>query len=200
MRHWADPAAGLTVSSAGMQALVGHPMDRGAASVVRHLGIDPTRHRSRQFEVSMAAEADLVLTAERDHREDIIRQLPAAFRRVFTIKEFARIAPFVRSGDPREAVAEAANLRGLVPQPADPAEDDVADPYRRPAIHSRTAAEELTVAVKATLAALGFDRMSAAEPEPARPATKRRPAPGPTAQAPARRPAPQPRRPRPSTG
>ncbi len=181
LRAWAGPTAGLVVSSAGMHALVGHPMDRGAASVVGQLGIDPTRHRARQFEVAMAAAADLVLTAERDHREEIIRQLPAAFRRVFTIKEFARIAPFVTATDPRAAVAEAAGLRGLVPQPADPDDDDVADPYRREAIHSKTAAEELTTAVKATLRALGV--ASGSTPPRRRPAPSpgpRRPRPGPS--------------------
>jgi protein-tyrosine phosphatase len=156
LRAWADNGAGLTVSSAGTRALVGHPIDRGSASALGQLGIDPTTHRARQFEPGMAASADLILTAERSHLDEIFQQVPASFRRAFTIKEFARIAPYVTTGDPAAAVAEAAALRGLVERPSDPLADDVRDPYRRATLHAKSVAEELTAAVKATLDALGL--------------------------------------------
>jgi protein-tyrosine phosphatase len=173
LRAWADPRVDLVVTSAGMRALVGHPMDRGAASALGQLGIDPTRHRARQFEAPMAGAADLVLTAEANHREEIIGQLPTAFRRVFTIKEFTRLAPLLTERDPRAAVAQAAGMRAMVARPHDPHADDVADPYRRATVHSKTVAGELTAAVKTMLDTFGFS------PRPARPDGARRPMPFP---------------------
>ena len=166
MRAWSDPRADLVVSSAGVHALVGQPMDRGAASAMGQLGLDPTLHRARQFEAHMAAGADLVLTAERAHIDAVLREIPNALRRTFTIKEFARIAPHLRAADPREAVAQAATLRGVVNRPADPADDDVADPHGQPTSVSRSTAVELTTAVRAILAALGLSPAAAAAPEP----------------------------------
>ena len=80
LRDWADPRAGLQVASAGTQALVGRPVDDGTAAVLAQLGLDPSRHRARQVTPAMAAGADLILTAERAHRDRIIRDLPGAFR------------------------------------------------------------------------------------------------------------------------
>ncbi|HZC69824.1 MAG TPA: hypothetical protein VE442_03930 [Jatrophihabitans sp.] len=156
LQAWSDPSADLVVETAGVHALVGQPMDHGAASAMGQLGLDPSRHRARQFEPAMAATADLVLTAERYQREVVLQQVPNALRRTFTIKEFARIAPRLRADDPRAAVAEAAMLRGVVRRPADPAADDVADPHRQPTAVNRATAAELTTAVKAILEALGM--------------------------------------------
>ena len=161
LQAWSDPNADLMVETAGVHALVGQPMDRGAASVMGQLGLDPSRHRARQFEPEMAAAADLVLTAERYQRETVLERAPSAMRRTFTIKEFARIAPHLRASDPREAVAQAATLRGLVRRPTDPAADDVDDPHRQPAAVNRAVAAELTAAVKAILDGLGFSARSA---------------------------------------
>jgi low molecular weight protein-tyrosine phosphatase len=165
-----DPAADVAVSSAGVAALVGEPMDRGSASAIGQLGLDPSRHRARQFEPAMAAGADLVLTAERAHREAVLAQVPAALRRVFTIKEFARIAPHLKAADPREAVEQAAVLRGVVRQPTDPAQDDVADPHLQSTAVNQRAAAELTVAVRAIAAGLRLapGTVPAAAPAPAR--------------------------------
>lgn len=176
LESWSDPRAGLVVSSAGTHALVGEPMDRGAASAMGQLGIDPSRHRARQLEPQMAAEADLILTAERAHLEIVLAQVPTALRRAFTIKEFARLVAHVNAADSEGVVAQAAAVRGLVPRPADPADDDVADPHRQPAAVSRSTAAELTVAVRAIVDGLGFaPRTSPADPAGAR----RRPRPYP---------------------
>jgi protein-tyrosine phosphatase len=67
LRAWTDPRLGLSVSSAGTKAMVGHAIDRGSASALGQLGIDPTTHRARQFGPRMAVDADLILTAERSH-------------------------------------------------------------------------------------------------------------------------------------
>ena len=169
MRAWADPRAGLDVASAGMQALVNHAMDRGSASALGQLGIDPSRHRARQFEPWMAADADLILTAERAHRDQVMLDVPSAFKRTFTMKEFARLAPAVRSTDPYLAVAEAATARasaGAVPLEL----DDMPDPYQRHVKHAKTVAQEITEAVQVALDMLSFSprAMQAARPLPNR--------------------------------
>ena len=84
-RGWIDQAADVTVSSAGLHALVDHAMDGTSASALEHLGIDPSPHRARQFEGWMAEQADLILTAGREHRDEIIAALPSAYKRTFTM-------------------------------------------------------------------------------------------------------------------
>ena len=160
-----DPRAELAVSSAGVHALVGQPMDRGAAAALGEQGFDPTRHRARQFEPAMATEADLILTAERYHLELVLQQVPTAMRRTFMIKEFARIAPYLRPGTPRQVIAQAAVVRGLAPRPKNPTADDVADPHGQPLSVNRATAAELSKAVQAIVGALGI----AKRPQHARP-------------------------------
>lgn len=154
-RGWANPAADVVVSSAGTEAMEGHGIDRSSASALGQLGIDPTQHRARQFEPWMATDADLILTAAREHRDAIISALPTLYKRTFTMKEFARLVNGIAPGDPRSVVAAAAARRGqLIPD--DPTEDDVRDPFRGAIKHAKTIAEEITETVYATVAALGF--------------------------------------------
>lgn len=167
---WSDPRSEVVVSSAGVQALVGEPMDPGSAAAMRELGLDPSGHRARQFQPAMAAEADLILAAERYHLETVLHRAPTALRRTFTIKEFARIARHLRPGPAQRAVAQAAAVRGLVPRPADPTADDVADPHGQPLSVNRATAAELTTAVKAIVPALEVVR----EPRARRPLPYRR--------------------------
>lgn len=194
-RAWADPRAELVTSSAGVAALVGHGIDTSTASVLEEMGVDPSRHRARQFEGHMAADADLVLTAEAAHRDAVMAEVPTAFRRTFTLKEFARLARLARRAtDPAEVVAELASKRGA-DGPLPPDADDLPDPYRSGISRARLVRDQVGDAVRVTLDVLGF------APRPPAPAglaprppvtTGARPAPG-------RRPSPSPR-PRPQTG
>ena len=156
MRAMSDPQSGLVVSSVGVHALVGQPMDPGSAAAMSKLGLDPGLHRARQFEPVMAEKADLILTAERYHLEIVLHQAPTALRRTFTIKEFARIAEHVRPGTPKQVVARAAAARGLATTPAHPAADDVADPHGQSVKVNLATARELATAVHAIVTALGL--------------------------------------------
>jgi protein-tyrosine phosphatase len=158
IRATTDPRSGLTVSSAGVHALVGQPMDRGAALALGEIGLDPREHRARQFEPTMATEADLILTAERYHLEIVLHEAPSALRRTFMIKELARITPHLRPGTPQNVIAQAAVVRGMAPRPKDPTADDVADPHGQPVRASRVALGELHTAVQAIVGALGVTR------------------------------------------
>ena len=89
-----------------------------------------------------------MLTAERSHRAAAVQLAPRASKRAFTIKQFARVLQGLEPGDlddvttPQQLVERVARLRGTVPPLADPADDDVDDPYRRStATHERVADE-----------------------------------------------------------
>ncbi|PZE27904.1 low molecular weight phosphatase family protein [Curtobacterium sp. MCBD17_028] len=137
---------GIVVASAGTMADDGAPMDVTAAVQSERLGGDPNDHRSRYLTERIVADADLILTAERAHRAAVVSLLPRASRRTFTILQFARVLRGLEPAD-LEAVTDLASLvttvaaaRGMVPPPADPADDDVEDPYRRsPEVHERVA-------------------------------------------------------------
>ncbi len=175
-RGWADPAADVVVSSAGLRAVVGHGIDTSSATALSQLGIDPSQHRARQFEPWMAAYADLILTANREHRDEVLTEVPITFKRAFTMKEFPRLASRVPAGDARSVVAAAAAERGRG-EPIKPEDMDVRDPYRGAVKHAKTIAEEITESVYATLAALGFAADRWAHTPPARENRSARPAP-----------------------
>jgi protein-tyrosine phosphatase len=107
----------------------------------------------------LVAEADLVLAMTRRHRSDVLRLLPRASRRTFTLREAARLAPLVDPAELPDGPLED-RLRALVPALAarrgfvpveDPADDDVVDPYRRPDAVYREMADQLVPAVEALL-------------------------------------------------
>jgi protein-tyrosine phosphatase len=171
LRACAAPGT-VEASSAGVAALVGESIDTSTAVVLAEIGLDPTRHRARQFEPEMALEADLVLTAEVLHRDLVVQAAPTAHRRTFALKEFARILPHAGTGDPAEVIARAADLRGrLGPVPAD--EDDVPDGYRLDVAPVRGIARQIAQAVKDVADVL------APPPPPRRPRPYSRPRPAP---------------------
>jgi protein-tyrosine phosphatase len=133
-----------TVWSAGTHAMVGHPMPAEAAALSRRAGLDPDAHRGDQLTPTMVDLADLILTASREHRAAVVKMLPRASRRTFTLREFARLAEYVVAdhaslgagapavaADPVALVEEVASSRGLAMPPARPEDDDIVDPYRR---------------------------------------------------------------------
>jgi protein-tyrosine phosphatase len=126
----------------------------------------------------MAAYADLILTANREHRDQVMTELPQTFRRAFTMKEFPLLAGRVppTGDDPRAVVAAAAAERGRG-EPINPDDLDVRDPYRRAIPHAKTIAEEITESVYATLYALGLAAKQWAHTPPVRENRSARPAP-----------------------
>ena len=152
------------VHSAGTGALVGEPMTEQNRIIAAELGVpDAEAHRARQLAPEHSRDSDLVLALSREHRRTIVELLPRASRRVFTLREFARLAGAaelseLKSEGPgphpaqrlREAVDLIAAIRGTIPPPADPADDDVVDPYRqRDEVYARSA-RQLVPGVNAT--------------------------------------------------
>lgn len=156
-----EGATGVRVVSAGTGALAGEPMTDEAADAVVRAGGDPAGHRARDLVPAQVREAALVLTATRDHRADVVRLVPAAVRRTFTLREAGRLAG-ARGGEvtgagPAERLASLAAvlMRARGSQlPAEPADDDVLDPFRRGPEAWRVAEAQLAPALDALAGAL----------------------------------------------
>ena len=159
---------GLVVESAGTWGHEGAPMEEHAATVLRERGADPTGFHGRELLDEHVIRADLVLTATRDHRAQVISMGHSAGLRTFTLKEFTRL---VRAIDPatlpepdhrapngvvpraRALVHAAAALRGWLLAPS-PEADEVYDPYGAPLTYFRSVGEEISQALDPVVTAL----------------------------------------------
>ena len=169
-----DPAISRTfpVSSAGTWGHEGSVMEPFAAQALQGIGVDPASFRARELRPEHVAGADLVLTATREHRSAVVALEPSAVRRVFTLKELARLVglpgvvePPAGAGPPaadpvehaRHVVARALARRGTegptVPG-TEPGRDDVDDPYGAPAVIYLQRLAEIRDAVGRVVAAL----------------------------------------------
>ncbi|MFF7214291.1 protein-tyrosine-phosphatase [Streptomyces sp. NPDC008238] len=157
-----DSAAGIVVESAGTWGHEGAPMEAHAATVLAEYAADPTGFLGRELLDDHVIDADLVLTATRDHRAQVISMGHAAGLRTFTLKEFTRL---VKAIDPatlpegsvteraRSLVRAAAALRGWLLAPTADA-DEVYDPYGAPLTFFRSIGEEIHDALDPVMTAL----------------------------------------------
>lgn len=127
-RHLAGPGSRVEFASAGTRGFSASEISGEMATTLSTRGVPgASQFRSRAFTEDLIAHTDLVLTAEAAHRQLILDEHPAAFRKVFTLGQFAEA---VRAAGPtlsgRALLAEVAERRG----PADPALD-IADPYQQ---------------------------------------------------------------------
>ena len=124
-RRLLGPASGIEVSSAGTHGFADRPMSE---EMIGGFETDARRFRSRRATVDLVEAADLVLTAEAAHRTYLLEETPGAFRKVFTLGQFADAVATLGADAPRgrALVAEIGRHRSQ----ADP-RHDVDDPYRR---------------------------------------------------------------------
>jgi protein-tyrosine phosphatase len=85
-------AADVVISSAGLEAPEGRPMDPRSAAALRRLGGDQTGARAMGFRPELAESADLVLTMTRHQRRAVLERTPRGLRRTFTLLEAADLA------------------------------------------------------------------------------------------------------------
>lgn len=78
-------ATDVQLSSAGLGALVGHPIDPTAQQLLAEHGIDGQAHRARQLTAAMLREADLVLGMESSHVAAMTRFAPETSGKVFVL-------------------------------------------------------------------------------------------------------------------
>lgn len=136
------PEGAVRVESAGVRAVVGSGVDPDAARELERLGGDPAGFAARQLTEGLVADADLVLTATKDVRRDLLRMAPAALHRAFTLPELAALLETVDvdalplDQGPRAVVRELSRRRASVAR-----EDlDVEDPIGRGSeVHARVA-------------------------------------------------------------
>jgi protein-tyrosine phosphatase len=157
---------GLLVESAGTWGHVGAPMEEHAAQVLAEFGADASGFVGRELLDEHVIRADLVLTATRDHRAQVISMGHSAGLRTFTLKEFTRLvrvidmttlpatAPGAPVVDRATALARAAAaLRGWLAAPS-PEADEVQDPYGAPIPYFRSVGEEIRGALDPVVTAL----------------------------------------------
>ncbi|MGJ9411577.1 hypothetical protein ACHAAC_02610 [Aeromicrobium sp. CF4.19] len=124
------------VASAGVRGWEDHPIDESVQQQALRLGVDGSSFRSRPLLSVHVANADLILTATREHRGGVLELDPTALRRTFTLREFAALGHEVAAGpDLPELVRTAASRRST-----GPVDIDVPDPFRaEPDTHRRVA-------------------------------------------------------------
>jgi protein-tyrosine phosphatase len=140
---------GWLIDSAGTDIPGRWPLHPYAAAVLAERLPEVAPHESIQLTPALIGQADLVLTATRQHRSTVVSTLPAAIGRTFTILQFARLCDEV---SPLSATDSAALGRELVVlaklarssvQPVPGEQDDLPDPMGRGVQEFRLCADRL---------------------------------------------------------
>lgn len=132
-----NPGEQFVVASAGLQGVVGAPMDALPKQIAERAGA-VSDHAARQITASILRASTLVIAMTREQRSEIAREFPFALKRTFTLSEFVRILDEHQAEVPLpgavagrglfETVLDASRFRGMVTLSDS---DDIEDPYRR---------------------------------------------------------------------
>jgi protein-tyrosine phosphatase len=144
------PTDRFDVSSAGVGAMVGYAMSKYAAADLVGYGGNPVGFAARQLTPELIDDADLILTATRELRSQVLSEQPSALRRTFTMLEFAALATMSDGTSAVEVVKWAGAHRSAA------GSVDVPDPFRRGAEMHAAAAAAIHGAVEEI--AKGLDR------------------------------------------
>lgn len=139
---------GVQVHSGGTYAHDGEDMQPPMKRRLRDHGADAEGFTARQVTTAMVEEADLILTATREHLADVTTEVPGARARAFTVREVGRLLEHLgqdavraqllevvgESGTVRDRLAAVVPLLDQARQGAGGlgADDDVVDPYMLP--------------------------------------------------------------------
>lgn len=80
-----DKQTGISVSSAGLTALVGKSAEATATSIALTNNVDMSAHQGRQLNSALIAENDLILVMEERHLSDLLGQYPQARGKTFLL-------------------------------------------------------------------------------------------------------------------
>jgi len=152
----------VPITSAGTRARRGEPIWPGAAVELERRGISALGFDSHPLHPDLLTGADLVLTATRKHRDDVVSGCPAVLRRTFTWRELAWLVDGLGPGDlpgagPAERLAGLAAVVGArrgVLTPPPPHQLDVDDPVGGPEGAVEIAATQIEVALHPVIALL----------------------------------------------
>lgn len=140
----ADPATAgrIEFASAGTHGFRAHPVDATMAEVLADREITPDSvagFASRRLTKELVETADLILTAEQTHRQFVLDEVPGAFRKVFTLGQFAEsIGRVDKSLSGAELLAAVGQRRAGAT-----ATHDVADPFNRGLPAAESAADQI---------------------------------------------------------
>ncbi|MCL2316619.1 MAG: low molecular weight phosphatase family protein [Actinomycetia bacterium] len=102
----------VSVSSAGIAAVVGAPIPPDMAWLLEQAGLSADGHGGRQLTPATIRASDLILTMTTEHRRWVVGRVPEAVRRTFTLVELARVARLGAGAPCGPTTAD--RLRGLV--------------------------------------------------------------------------------------
>ena len=104
----AEGIVGVKVQSRGISAVADRPMSDGSqALLLFEEDIIANGHRSRPLTDTDVREADLILTMETTHVQQVLDRFPEAVGKVSLLSEFARIREFVDIEDPAGQLGDA---------------------------------------------------------------------------------------------
>ncbi len=105
----------ISVSSAGLGALVGHQADEIARNLMMEKGIDISGHRARQIDAGMLRDAELILVMEGWQQREIEQNFPTTRGKVFRLGHWGNFDIADPYRKPRDAfeVALTAIERGI---------------------------------------------------------------------------------------
>jgi protein-tyrosine phosphatase len=83
----------VDIASAGLSALVDHPMEDNAKALVTSAGIDASGHRARQVTAEIVRDSDMILVMEPGHESALLELTPFARGRVFLLGKWSQDRP-----------------------------------------------------------------------------------------------------------
>lgn len=82
------------VISAGTFAFLGMLPTQETAKLIRDIGLDASGHRARRASEELVRQSDIILTMERRHQEELMRQFPSEAGRIYLLGEYVGLQPF----------------------------------------------------------------------------------------------------------
>jgi len=114
-RLGSEAAGEFTIASAGTHAVRGRPMHPHSRQVIDEYQADGEGFLSRLVDLELIMAADLILTASRRHRAHCVVLAPTAIGRIFTIRQFGRLAVAAAPGGGQPEVTAPVGLSCGVP-------------------------------------------------------------------------------------
>ncbi|MDO4916766.1 MAG: hypothetical protein Q3974_04015 [Rothia sp. (in: high G+C Gram-positive bacteria)] len=140
--------SGWTFSSAGIGAVVNHPVAQFVDVELTQRQGDIASHRGKQVTYEMLQQSTLVLVMEIEHLDWIIREWPEFRPKIHLLKQMARLRNEAgRRADPISFMQTTADIPSR--------KDNIADPYRKGPSAAAQAVREIEAALEVIVPWLG---------------------------------------------
>ncbi|MGH8579792.1 MAG: low molecular weight protein-tyrosine-phosphatase [Gammaproteobacteria bacterium] len=101
---------GFEVKSAGLNALVGYPVEGTAQRLMQEQGVDLSAHRARQLDRELLLWADLILVMEKEQKKILNSIAPTARGKTYRLGEWSDADVLDPYGQPIEVFRDALRL------------------------------------------------------------------------------------------